>query len=98
MCTADELKKDIRIKENSLKMYNKTRMDMLLRGADREDCSEIEHQIEMLRKEIDNLNALSEWKNIKNVCDISSEKIMSNAFKVKFPKEINIDQNEHFYK
>ena len=93
MFTADELKKELNIKENSLKMYNKTRMDMLLRGADREDCSEIEHQIEMLRKEIEILNRLSTWKDKEFVRDISSEKIMSNAYKVKFPKEINIDQD-----
>lgn len=93
MFTADELKKELNIKENSLKMYNKTRMDMLLRGADRDDCSEIEHQIEMLRKEIEILNRLSTWKDKEFVCDISSEKIMSNAYQVKFPKEINIDQD-----
>lgn len=93
MFTADELKKELNIKENSLKMYNKTRMDMLLRGADRDDCSEIEHQIEMLRKEIEILNRLSTWKDKEFVRDISSEKIMSNLFKVKFPKEINIDQD-----
>ena len=93
MMTADELKKEINIKENSLKMYNKTRMDMLLRGADKEDCSEIEHQIEMLRNEIDTLKNISEFKDIKLVDDISTEKITSNFFKVKFPKEINIDQD-----
>jgi hypothetical protein len=93
MITTDELKKEINIKENSLKMYNKTRMDMLLRGADKEDCSEIEHQIEMLRNEIDTLKNISEFKDIKLVDDISTEKITSNFFKVKFPKEINIDQD-----
>lgn len=93
MFTADELKKDISIKENSLKMYNKTRMDMLLRGADRDDCSEIEHQIEMLRKEIEILNKLSEWQDKKNVCDVSSENIMSNAYQVKFPNVIKIDSD-----
>lgn len=93
MITDDELKKEINIKENSLKMYNKTRMDMLLRGADREDCSEIEHQIEMLRNEIDTLKNISEFKDNKLVNDISTEKIKSNLFKVKFPKEINIDQD-----
>lgn len=93
MITGDELKKEINIKENSLKMYNKTRMDMLLRGADKEDCSEIEHQIELLRNEINTLKNISEFKDIKLVNDISTEKIQSNLFKVKFPKEINIDQN-----
>lgn len=93
MLTAEELKKELNIKENSLKMYNKTRMDMLLRGADREDCSEIEHQIEMLRKEIEILNKLSEWQNKKFVCDISSEMIMSTAFKVKLPNTIKIDSD-----
>ena len=93
MFTADELKKELNIKENSLKMYNKTRMDMLLRGADRDDCSEIEHQIEMLRKEIEILNRLSTWKDKEFVCDISSEKIMSNAYQVKFPNTIKIDSD-----
>lgn len=56
MYTVEELKKELNIKENTLKMYNKTRMEMLLRGANNEDCEGIEDEIQRLKDEIRELN------------------------------------------
>lgn len=96
MYTAEELKKELDIKENTLKMYNKTRMEMLLRGANNEDCEGIEDEIRRLKDEIRELN-----KEIVLTSKIGkmfnrlngkpySRLVYSSDFDVIFPKEYNI--------
>lgn len=94
MYTVDELKKEINIKKNTLKMHNKTRMEMLLRGATNDDCKEIEFEIETLRGDIDLLNNVLKYANDKYNFEYQGIKhIKNNAFKVKFPESFNIDTN-----
>lgn len=92
MYPVDELKKEINIKKNTLKMHNKTRMEMLLRGATNDDCKEIEFEIETLRRDIDWLNNELKHTNDKyNFEDQQIKHIKNSAFNIKFPDSFNID-------
>lgn len=94
MYTSEELTKEINIKKNTLKMHNKTRMEMLLRGATKDDCEKIEFEIEKLRRDIDLLNNELKYTNDKyNFEDQQIKHIKNNAFQVKFPDSFNIDTN-----
>ena len=94
MYPVDEFKKEINIKKNTLKMHNKTRMEMLLRGATNDDCKEIECEIETLRKDIDMLNNVLKYTNDNyNFEDQQIKHIKNNAFNIKFPDSFNIDTN-----